>query len=133
MKKLLSLFLFFIISINNFLPSKAAAPIFDHQKNLPKFYELEVWVTAYSSSPEETDDDPFITASGKEVREGIIASNFLSFGTKVKIPEIFGDKIFIVEDRLHPRKKGFIDIWMPTKELAQQFGIVKTKIQVLQE
>ena len=40
------------------------------------------WVTAYSSTPEETDDTPFVTASGTSVRDGVIATNFLEFGTK---------------------------------------------------
>ena len=39
-----------------------------------------VWLTAYSSSVDETDDTPFITASGKHVRDGIVATNFLPFG-----------------------------------------------------
>ena len=120
------------------IPIQAAAPplsnpeVNSEEKNLnsPLYYEMEVWVTAYSSTPEETDDTPFITASGKEVRPGIVAANFFDFGTKIKIPEIFGDKIFIVEDRMHQRKKDFIDIWMPTKEEAQKFGIIRTKIQV---
>ena len=39
-----------------------------------------------------------ITASGKEVEYGMVASNVLPFGTRVKI-EGFGDKVFVVEDR----------------------------------
>src|SRR3989338_6396754 len=39
----------------------------------------EVWVTAYSSSPDETDDTPFITASGGDVRDGVMAAYFLPF------------------------------------------------------
>lgn len=93
---------------------------------------LSVWVTAYSSTPEETDDTPFITASGKTVRDGIVATNFLPMGTKVLIPKYFGDKIFTVEDRMHARKKDFVDIWMPTKEQAQNFGIARTDIFVLE-
>ena len=92
----------------------------------------EVWVTAYSSTPEETDSTPFITAKGTEVRDGIIAANFLPFGTRVIIPKLFPDKIFIVEDRMHSRKKNFVDIWMPTKEAAQEFGIYYTEIIVLE-
>ncbi len=90
-----------------------------------------VWVTAYSSSVDETDSTPFITASGKQVGDGIIASNFLPFGTKVMIPEIFGNRIFTVEDRMHHRKKNFIDIWMPSKEMAKEFGIRKAGIYIL--
>ena len=50
----------------------------------PKIYN--VWVTAYSSDPKQTDNSPFITASNRRVRDGIIAANFLPFGTEVKIP-----------------------------------------------
>lgn len=90
-----------------------------------------VWVTAYSSTPEETDDTPFLTAKGTAVRDGIIAANFLPFGTEVLIPAIFGNRVFIVEDRMHLRKKNFVDIWMPTKEAAEEFGIARTEIVVL--
>ncbi len=92
---------------------------------------VTVWVTAYSSTPEETDDTPFITAQGTMVRDGIIAANFLPFGTKVQIPSLFGDKIFVVEDRMHRRKTNNVDIWMPTKMDALQFGAHKAQIAVL--
>ncbi len=90
-----------------------------------------VWVTAYSSTPEETDDSPFVTALGTRVRDGIIAANFLPFGTRVMIPSLFGDRTFIVEDRMHYRKQNFIDIWMPSKEDAQLFGIARAEVVVL--
>ena len=93
----------------------------------------KVWVTAYSSTQEETDDTPFITASMTEVRDGIIAANFLPFGTRVMIPKLFGKKIFTVEDRMHQRKTNFIDIWMPTKNDAIQFGITYAEIVVIHE
>ncbi len=90
-----------------------------------------VKVTAYTSSPEETDDTPFITASGKTVRDGIVASNFLPLGTRVKIPTLFGDKIFVVEDRMHPRMKNVVDIWMEKKEDALKFGFKNAEIAIL--
>lgn len=92
-----------------------------------------VWITAYSSTPEQTDDTPFTTASGTTVRDGIIASNFLEFGTKVQIPEIFGDRTFVVEDRMHPRKVNFVDVWMPSREDALKFGIYQGRLVVLKE
>lgn len=104
-------------------------PIVNAEKEI---FSVEVWITAYSSTPEETDDTPFITASGSEVREGIVAANFLPFSAKIKIPEIFGDKIFIVEDRMHKRKTDFVDIWMPSKEKAKNFGIRRAKILVIE-
>jgi 3D (Asp-Asp-Asp) domain-containing protein len=91
---------------------------------------LYVTVTAYSSTPDQTDDTPFITANGSHVRDGIIAANFLKFGTKVKFPEYFGDKEFNVQDRMHPRFDERMDIWMPTREAALQFGIRRLKVEI---
>ncbi len=92
----------------------------------------EIWVTAYSSTPEETDDTPFITASGSAVREGVVATNLLPFGTKVLIPEYFGERVFVVEDRMHSRKTNNLDIWMASKQEARKFGISQTKVVVLE-
>lgn len=99
---------------------------------VPKVQEVRtVKVTAYSSTPDQTDDTPFTTAQGTPVRDGVLATNMLPFGTKVKIPALFGDKVFTVEDRMHPRKKGFVDVWMPTTENALRFGIHTANIVVL--
>jgi 3D (Asp-Asp-Asp) domain-containing protein len=99
-----------------------------------KSFQMPAIITAYSSTTWETDDDPWITAAGTPVREGIVANNLLKFGTKIKIPEIFGDKIFIVEDRLNPQKsKNHIDIWFPSTQEALEFGVVKTYIEILPE
>lgn len=93
---------------------------------------VKVIITAYSSTPEETDDTPFITASGKRVADGIIANNMLPFGTKVRIPSLFGDKIFIVEDRMNQRKgNNHIDIWFSSKQEAKEFGAKISYIEVL--
>lgn len=91
----------------------------------------EVQVTAYSSTPDQTDSTPFITASGTRTRDGIVATNFLPIGTRIQIPELFGKKVFVVEDRMHPRKKNFVDVWMPSRSQALRFGIHETKIVVL--
>ncbi|MBS3902994.1 MAG: 3D domain-containing protein [Anaplasmataceae bacterium] len=91
----------------------------------------EVWATAYTSAPEETDDTPHITAMGTATREDVMATNFLPFGTKVRLPEIFPDRVFIVEDRMHPRMVGFIDIWMDSKEKAYSFGKRRVKIEII--
>lgn len=94
---------------------------------------IKVVITAYSSTPDQTDDSPFITASGKRVADGIIANNMLPFGTKVKIPVLYGDKIFIVQDRMNRRKSDYhFDIWMPERHLAVNFGIQKAELIVLE-
>lgn len=93
---------------------------------------IQVVVTAYSSTVFETDDDPFITASGSYVRDGIIANNLFSFGTKVRLPELYGEKIFVVEDRMNSRKGRYhFDIWFPSHQEAKNFGAKLTDIEVL--
>jgi len=95
--------------------------------------KLTVIVTAYSSTVWETDSDPFITAAGTWVRDGIIANNLLPFGTKVRLPEIYGEKVFVVEDRMN-WKKGYyhVDIWFSSYWEAKEFGAKNTYIEVLE-
>jgi 3D (Asp-Asp-Asp) domain-containing protein len=99
--------------------------------------EIFVLMTAYSSSIWETDNevenDPFITANGSWVHWGTVAANFLPFGTKIRIPAVFGDEVFEVEDRMNARKKIQIDIWQPSREEALDFGVKTGYIQILEE
>lgn len=92
---------------------------------------MKVVITAYSSTPDQTDDTPFITASNTHVRDGVVAANFLAFGTKVKIPSLFGDKVFTVEDRMAKKHDGKIDIWFSEKHLAKRFGIQEADVVIL--
>ena len=94
---------------------------------------LTMRITAYASDPAETSDHPFITASGEHVRDGIVASNLLPFGTEVKIPALFGDKIFVVEDRMNKKFQHTIDIWMASKQAAIDFGVAHTSVVVLND
>lgn len=96
--------------------------------------KISATITAYSSTPDQTDDTPFTTASGKTVADGIIANNGLKIGTKVQIPDLYGDKVFVVEDRMNRRMgEHRFDIWMPSKTLALNFGVKKTEIVVLED
>ena len=90
-------------------------------------------VTGYSSSVNETDSTPFLTASGSYVRDGVAASNFLPFGTKFKLPKLFGDKVFTVEDRMNARYNGtnYVDIWFASKSDALRFGTHPTQMEIL--
>lgn len=92
---------------------------------------LTLTVTAYSSTRGETDGDPFTTASGERVRDGIIAANFLPFGTKVRFPEYSGDKIYMVQDRMSLRYWERADIWFPSYWEARQFGVKYLAMEVL--
>lgn len=88
-------------------------------------------ITAYSSEVRQTDSTPFITASGTTVRSGVVAANWLPIGTKVRIPDIFGDRVFVVEDRMNKRHQDRLDIWFPTRAEAVQFGVREARIEVL--
>lgn len=104
-------------------------PIVPDKKPRKTFY---LTVTAYSSTPDQTDSSPFITASGERVRDGIIAYNYLPFGTRVRFPEVFPGKTFIVQDRLREGASVYLaDIWMHTREDAKQWGAKVLKIEVL--
>jgi len=99
--------------------------------NIPALKIAKVVLTAYSSTPDQTDSTPFITALGTRTRDGVIAANFLAFGTKVQIPEIFGDKVFTVEDRMAKKHDDKIDIWFPERRLAKKFGIQEAEVIIL--
>lgn len=89
-----------------------------------------VEVSGYTSRPQETDTTPFVTASGTRVRDGVIAANHLRFGTRVRIPELYGDKVFIVEDRMNPRYGRNVDIWMEDLASAKAIGRRQVEIHV---
>jgi len=94
---------------------------------------VQAVITAYSSTPWETDSTPTITAAGTKTRDGVIANNLLPFGTKVRIPELYGDKIFVVEDHMSWRRGDQqFDIWLPSHSEAKSFGVKRTYIEILE-
>jgi 3D (Asp-Asp-Asp) domain-containing protein len=95
--------------------------------------EIYVQASAYNSEVGQTDSTPFITASMTHVHHGTLAANFLPFGTKILIPDYYGDTIFTIEDRMNKRYGyGYMDIWMADKLEALQFGRRNIKIQILE-
>ncbi|MFA5515530.1 MAG: hypothetical protein WDA20_04520 [Desulfuromonadales bacterium] len=85
-----------------------------------------ITMTAYSSTVAQCDDTPHITASMQPVRHGIIAVSDdlvkefgLQFGQRVLIP---GHGIFEVQDRMHPRWRRTVDIWVADRKAALLFG-----------
>ena len=84
-----------------------------------KKYKGKTSVSAYTARVEECDGDPTTTASGKKVREGIVAMNGVPFGTKI---EIEGVGIFEVQDRMTKKNNGKIDIFMWNLNKAKKFG-----------
>ncbi len=92
-------------------------------------------ITAYTSTPDQTDSTPDIAASGKKVYDGMIAANWLPFGTKIKIPALYGDKVFTVDDRMNSRYGyGRLDVWLDTtKNEAKKFGVKRVEVHVFME
>jgi len=85
-------------------------------------------VTAYSSSPDETWGDPFVTASGRPVGDGVVACpRRFPFGTKFRIDR----RVYVCWDRLHPKYDDRFDIWKPSKEEALEFGRRQFVVEVL--
>ena len=117
-----------------FLQENALVGISDPSNPEPKVVKkIKGLITAYSSTPWETDDTPFLTAAGTQVRDGIVANNLLPFGTKIRIPEIYGEKVFVVEDRMNWKKgKYYFDIWFPSYSEALNFGAKRAYIEILE-
>ena len=147
-EKAVPIFLFFSISANlaAAIPNMSSTPnLLDFSEKImqsinikideAKFRKIPVIATAYSSTPDQTDDSPFITAANTRVRDGVVAANFLDFHTKISIPDLYGDKVFIVEDRMNRRfnkaNPPRIDVWLPNRSLAKNFGVKKVNIVIL--
>lgn len=89
---------------------------------VPAGTTFKILATGYSSTPDQTDGSPFITASGTRVHDGTIAVNFLPFGTKVTFPDYTGSKVYIVEDRHSRRLSDRADLWFARTAQALRFG-----------
>jgi len=92
-------------------------------------HKVEVTVTAYSSERRQTDRTPHVTASGRLVRRGIIAVSRdlyrrFPFGTVVGL----GGKEYVVDDLMHHKWTRRVDVWMPSKKEALNFGVRKATL-----
>jgi 3D (Asp-Asp-Asp) domain-containing protein len=121
-----------------FMADKKSDPIIVPSQEVKELIKpkktIKMIFTAYSSTVDQTDNTPCITANGFNVcehnQENIVAANFLPFGTKIKIPELYGDRIFTVEDRMHERYWYHVDIWLQTRERAQEFGVKYAVVEI---
>ncbi|MBT5808021.1 3D domain-containing protein [Candidatus Uhrbacteria bacterium] len=120
-----------VVSMQNGSRKHGSLPVSD---NAPARRHYTIPMTAYTSEVAQTDDTPCITASGLDVCErnieNVVAANFLPLGTRVKIPELFGDRVFYVEDRMNRRYDLKMDIWLKDYDEAIQFGLQYTTIEV---
>ncbi|MEO5928167.1 MAG: hypothetical protein ABIO72_05585 [Patescibacteria group bacterium] len=97
----------------------------------PAVRTIKVPTSAYNSEAGQTDSSPFTTADGSQVRDGIVAANFLPHGTRIRIPDYFGDKVFEVHDRMNSRYTYKIDLWMLSHKDALKWGVRNVTVEVL--
>jgi 3D (Asp-Asp-Asp) domain-containing protein len=106
--------------------------------------------TAYTSSIRETDSTPYITATGSRTRVGIIAVSrdmlgSLPYGSRVTLEDmgssrggagrfnyLFNNRVFVVEDTMHPRKREQIDVWLTDRGMAIRFGVRSLRVTIVQ-
>ena len=109
-------------------------------------HTLQTTMSAYSSTEDQTDDTPRITATGQEVREGIIAvspdllETQLPYGTKVKVINLRSDEqgcggfdtgVLEVQDTMGADKTNQVDLWLPTREAALEWGKCTVTLEVI--
>lgn len=121
----------FALALMNSISSTVNSTTAIAPQKAPEPVKITVIATAYTPRPEETDDTPWLTAAGTKTREGIIAANWLPFGTKVKID----GEIYTVEDRMHRRFTNAVparvDIVFLSLDKARKFGKQKMEIEIL--
>jgi 3D (Asp-Asp-Asp) domain-containing protein len=116
------------------------------------FPSLTVRSTAYNSIPNQTDSSPFHTSTGVRTRYGIIALSRdllkrIPYGSKVRLQDngswkngrgygkynaMLKDTVFVVEDTMHPRKSSTVDVWLPARDRAMQWGVRSLNMQIVQ-
>ena len=97
--------------------------------------DSQVWkITAYCACVKCCGKTDGITASGQRVQYGMVACNWLKFGTRVHIE---GLGWFVVADRgaksLFGDKKHHIkhlDVYMPTHKQARRFGVQYREVRL---
>jgi 3D (Asp-Asp-Asp) domain-containing protein len=111
----------FILAVLFTLPSKSTMTFFKANESAPVITDT-VTVTTYTTDPQETDEEPLITASGFKLdslnprRHKIIAvsrdlKKLFKFGQKVKITGIGKySGIYVVRDLMNKRWKKRVDI-----------------------
>jgi len=92
---------------------------------------LEVDITWYTSTVEECDDTPFITADGSRVRHGIVALSrdlleHLDYGDSLYVENIGW---YEARDTMHRRWRNRIDVWCDDRSVAINNGIQQSTIK----
>lgn len=113
---------------------------------------LTVRATAYNSLVSQTDATPFITATGARTRWGVIAvsrdllGDALPYGSLVRLRDLGGyyggrgagqyqalldGTLFVVEDTMHARKVGQVDVWFEHLADALRWGVRRLEVELV--
>lgn len=107
----------------------------EKEENLIFTDTLTVTASAYNSLRSQGEGNPNITSSGDSLYPGLksiavsrdLVRKGLTHGTPVRIEGF--EEVFVVNDKMHPRWKNKIDIYMGNdKERARKWGRRKVKI-----
>ena len=103
--------------------------------NLEEWQKITVTASAYNSLKRQGEGNPMVTAWGDtlqpEVQSIAVSRDLLKKGLKYQTPvKIEGfEGVFIVNDKMHPRWRNKIDIYMGAdKEKALKWGRRKVEI-----
>ena len=113
---------------------------------------LSVRGTAYNSMVSQTNDQPFVTATGRRTGWGVVAvsrdllGTDLPYGTLVRLRDLgnfhsgrgagayqslLDETVFVVEDTMHPRKRNQIDLWFAEYASALAWGVRQLEVEVV--
>jgi len=107
----------------------------DEKLNFDDWQKITVTASAYNSLVKQGEGNPLITAWGDTLNPGVqsiavsrdLMKKGLDYQTPVKIEGFEG--VFIVNDKMHPRWRNKIDIYMgANKEKALKWGRRKVEI-----
>ena len=105
--------------------------------------KILVMATAYSATPWQTDDSPCITATGhnlcEDTEKNIIAvsrdllrTGALRYHQQIMLPDMFGDRIFYIEDTMNARFTNRIDVFHYSTKDAREFGFKRSvELQII--
>ncbi len=108
--------------------------------------------SGYNSHVSQTDNSPHITATGARTRFGVVALSrdmlrSIPYGSRVRIEDMgswhngrgygryngmLNRTVFVVEDTMHPRMSGRVDVWFYGQRQAMSWGVRRVRLTVLQ-
>lgn len=126
---------FLLLPVTMMVTLGSCEEIEDEKLNFDDWQKITVTASAYNSLVKQGEGNPLITAWGDTLNPGVqsiavsrdLMKKGLDYQTPVKIEGFEG--VFIVNDKMHPRWRNKIDIYMgANKEKALKWGRRKVEI-----